>query len=62
LLWTYLADPGARVMAGDTVAFIESVRMEIAVTAPISGRLRGVTTSPGRIVRPGDILAVMETE
>jgi urea carboxylase len=61
-LWKYLAEPGARVTAGDTLAIIESMKMEIAVTAPASGRLRSLTTSPGRTVRAGEILAVMETE
>jgi urea carboxylase len=61
-LWKFLAEPGARVTAGDTVAIIESMKMEIAVAAPISGRLRSVNTSPGRTVRAGEILAVMESE
>ncbi|MFN5996396.1 MAG: urea carboxylase [Paracoccaceae bacterium] len=61
-LWKFLAEPGARVMAGDTVAIIESMKMEIAVTAPASGRLRSMNTSPGRTVRAGEILAVMESE
>jgi urea carboxylase len=61
-LWKFLAEPGARLMAGDTVAIIESMKMEIAVMAPISGRLRSMATSPGRTVRAGEILAVMENE
>ena len=61
-LWKFLAEPGARVTAGDTLAIIESMKMEIAVTAPASGRLRSLTTSPGRTVRAGEILAVMETD
>lgn len=61
-LWKFLAEAGSRLAAGDTVAIIESMKMEIAVTAPISGRLRFVNTSPGRTVRAGEILAVMESE
>jgi urea carboxylase len=61
-LWKFLAEPGARVTAGDTLAIVESMKMEIAVTAPASGRLRSLATSPGRTVRAGEILAVMETE
>jgi urea carboxylase len=61
-LWKFPTAPGARVMAGDTVAIIESTKMEIAVTTPISGRLRSVNTSPGRTVRAGEILALMESE
>jgi urea carboxylase len=61
-MWKFLAEPGARVSAGDTVAIIESMKMEIAVIAPVSGRLRSVNSSPGRTVRAGEILAVMESE
>ena len=61
-LWKFLAEPCARVMAGNTVAIIESMKMEIAVTAPISGRLRNVNISPGRTVRASEVLAVMERE
>jgi urea carboxylase len=61
-LWKFLAEPGARVMAGDTVAIIESMKMEIAVTAPVSGMVRSLNTSSGRTVRAGEILAVMESE
>jgi len=61
-VWKFLAEPGARVSAGDTVAIIESMKMEIAVVAPVSGRLRSVNSSPGRTVRAGEILAVMESE
>ena len=61
-LWKFLVEPGARILAGDTVAIIESMKMEIAVAAPASGRLRSVNTSPGRTVRAGEILAVMESE
>ncbi len=61
-LWKYLAEPGSRIAAGDTVAIIESMKMEIAVTAPASGRLHSLSTVPGRTVRAGEILAVMESE
>ena len=60
-LWKFTAAPGARLLAGDTVAIIESMKMEIAVVAPVAGRLRGVIGSPGRTVRAGEILAVMES-
>jgi urea carboxylase len=61
-LWKFLAEPGARVTAGDTVAIIESMKMEIAVMAPVSGVLRSVNSTPGRTVRAGELLAVMESE
>jgi len=59
-LWKYLAEPGARVAAGDVVAIVESMKMEIAVIAPVAGRLHSVTASPGRVVRAGETLAVID--
>jgi len=59
-LWKYLAEPGARIAAGDVVAIVESMKMEIAVTAPVAGRLHSTTASPGRVVRAGEVLAVIE--
>lgn len=61
-LWKFLVDPGARVAAGDRIAIVESMKMEIAVEAPAPGRVRTLITRPGRTVRAGEVLAVMETE
>ncbi len=61
-VWKYLVAPGDRVAAGDLIAIVESMKMEIAVHSPIAGRLHEVRAAPGRTVRAGDFLAVMETE
>jgi urea carboxylase len=55
-----LVEEGAEVGAGDTVAIIESMKMEIAVTAHAPGRVRSVLAAPGRAVRGGDVIAVVE--
>ncbi|PYF12955.1 urea carboxylase precursor [Rhodobacter viridis] len=59
-LWKYLVAPGARVAAGEAVAIIESMKMEITVTSPTAGKLAELRTAPGRTVRAGDVLAVLE--
>ncbi len=59
-VWKFLVDPGAMVAAGDCIAIVESMKMEIAVNAPRAGRLRDVRAVPGRTVRAGDVLAVMD--
>ncbi len=61
-LWKFTAAPGSKVAAGDTVAILESMKMEIAVVSPVSGRLRDLRAAPGQMVRAGDILAVMEID
>jgi len=59
-VWKVLAEPGAQVKAGDTLAIIESMKMEIAISAHADGRVREVRASPGRSVRAGDVLVVLE--
>jgi urea carboxylase len=59
-IWKILVADGARVAAGDTVAIIESMKMEIAVTAHAAGRVRDVRAAPGRNVRTGDVIIVLE--
>ena len=61
-LWKLLAGPGTRVAAGDQIAIVESMKMEIVVQAPLAGRLVEHRATPGRTVRAGEILAVMETD
>ena len=58
----FLAGPGTRVPAGDQIAIVESMKMEIVVQAPLAGRLVEHRATPGRTVRAGEILAVMETD
>lgn len=60
-VWKVLVEEGASVAAGETIAIIESMKMEIAVTAHAPGRIRTVKAAPGRTVRGGDIIAVVET-
>jgi urea carboxylase len=59
-VWKVLVEEGATVVAGETVAIIESMKMEIAVTAHAAGRVRTVRAAPGRAVRGGDVIAVVE--
>ena len=59
-VWKMLVEPGAMVAAGDAVAIIESMKMEIRITAHAPGRVREIRAAPGRIVRTGDVLAVIE--
>ncbi|WP_087000683.1 urea carboxylase [Rhizobium sullae] len=59
-IWKLLVEPGASVTAGDTVAIIESMKMEINVTAHANGRVRDLRAGPGRNVKAGDIIVVLE--
>jgi urea carboxylase len=59
-VWKVVKTVGDAVAAGETVAILESMKMEIAVTAPIAGRLREIRAQPGRTLRGGDLVAVIE--
>lgn len=59
-IWKLLVEPGASVAAGDTLAIIESMKMEINVTAHAAGRVRDLRAGPGRNVKAGDIIVVLE--
>jgi urea carboxylase len=59
-VWKVVVEEGASVAAGETVAIIESMKMEISVTAPAAGRVRAIRAAPGRAVRGGDVIAIVE--
>jgi urea carboxylase len=59
-IWKVLVEPGERVAEGDTLAIIESMKMEIAITAHAPGRVRELRAGPGRNVKAGDTILVLE--
>ena len=54
-----LVEPGSEVSAGETLIIVESMKMEIAVTAPSSGLVREVRCAEGRSVQLGQALVIM---
>jgi biotin carboxyl carrier protein len=50
---------GAAVQPGDTVALLESMKMEIPVIAEQSGVVVEVKIAPGDVVQEGDVLLVL---
>ncbi|MGW1428485.1 ATP-binding protein [Streptomyces sp. NPDC002431] len=51
--------PGARVEAGQTLIWLEAMKMEHRVLAPASGTLAALHATPGRQVEVGTLLAVV---
>ncbi|WP_345266496.1 biotin/lipoyl-binding carrier protein [Nocardioides nanhaiensis] len=47
---------GAAVAVGDTVALLESMKMEIPVIAEHPGTVRSLGVAPGDVVQEGDLL------
>jgi urea carboxylase len=59
-VWRLLVEEGQSVQAGDTLAIIESMKMEITVTAHAPGKVRDLRAGPGRNVKAGDVLVILE--
>ena len=59
-LWQVTAQEGQQVAAGDTLVILESMKMEIPVTAPVAGIVRNVGVKPGSAVRAGQRVLVLE--
>lgn len=54
------AGPGAQVKEGDAIITIESMKMEMAVESPKTGRVAEVRVETGQFVNEGDIVALVE--
>ncbi|MGV1964405.1 acetyl-CoA carboxylase biotin carboxyl carrier protein subunit [Agrobacterium vitis] len=59
-LWKLLVEEGQSVAAGETIAIIESMKMEITVTAHAPGILRELRAAPGKTIKAGDVIAVLQ--
>ena len=51
-----------RVRAGDVVATMESMKMEMRINADHDGVVRSLSVQPGQMVERGLVVAVVESE
>jgi acetyl-CoA carboxylase biotin carboxyl carrier protein len=51
---------GQKVAAGDELALLESMKMEIPVLAEHAGTVTDVRVQPGDVVQEGDVLVVLD--
>jgi acetyl-CoA carboxylase biotin carboxyl carrier protein len=54
-----LVQPGASVAADDDLLVIESMKMQIPITAPVSGTVEAVHVTVGATVRENDLLVTL---
>jgi acetyl-CoA carboxylase biotin carboxyl carrier protein len=59
-VWKIEVEVGERVQEGDTVAILESMKMEMPVEAEDSGVVKEILVEEGQSVSEGDTLVVLE--
>jgi acetyl-CoA carboxylase biotin carboxyl carrier protein len=59
-VWKIVVAVGDRVSDGDTVAILESMKMEIPVEAEDDGTVKEIRCEEGQSVSEGDVLVVLE--
>jgi acetyl-CoA carboxylase biotin carboxyl carrier protein len=59
-VWKIEVEVGDRVEEGDTVAILESMKMEMPVEAEDSGVVTEIAVDEGQSVSEGDTLVVLE--
>ncbi len=60
-VWKILVEPGATVAQGQVVIVIETMKMEMEITAPLAGRVREILCRTGHVVQLGQRLAVLQS-
>src|SRR3954453_3148243 len=59
-VWQVPAEEGQMIAEGDTIAILESMKMEIPVEAPVSGTITEIRVKPEDQVNEGDIIALID--
>jgi urea carboxylase len=59
-VWQVDIELGSKVAQGDRLIILESMKMEIAIAAPVSGTVIEVFCSPGQMVTAGQMLIVIQ--
>ena len=59
-LWKIVVEVGQTVEEDDTLMILESMKMEIPITTPISGTVKAILVAEGEVVQEGQTVAVVE--
>ena len=59
-LWKIVVGEGQQVGADETLMILESMKMEIPVTTPVSGTIREILVKEGEVVQEGQTVAIVE--
>jgi urea carboxylase len=61
-IWKIASAPGQHVKAGDTLVLVESMKMELPVTAPVDGSVVQLRCTEGRAVLVAQTLVIMRPD
>jgi acetyl-CoA carboxylase biotin carboxyl carrier protein len=61
-IWQIVVAAGDEVAKDDAILIIESMKMEIPLTAPRAGRVKALHVQAGQVVAEDDVVALIETE
>ncbi len=59
-LWKIVTEVGQTVEEDDTLMILESMKMEIPITSPITGTITQILVTEGEVVQEGQTVAVVE--
>jgi urea carboxylase len=59
-VWQVRTEVGAGVAEGDELVILESMKMEIPVTAPVAGTVSELRVAAEDTVQEGDVVAVID--
>ena len=59
-MWEVRAKPGDRVVAGDRLVILETMKMETPIVAPEAGRVVAVKAERGNLVTAGQIVVALQ--
>ncbi|MBJ7596354.1 MAG: biotin/lipoyl-binding carrier protein [Candidatus Dormibacteraeota bacterium] len=59
-LWKIVTEVGQEVEEDDTLMILESMKMEIPITSPITGTVTAILVKEGDVVQEGQTVAVVE--
>ena len=59
-VWQVRTEVGATVAEGDELVILESMKMEIPVTAPSDGTVVEIRVAPDDNVQEGDVIIVLD--
>lgn len=59
-MWKIVVAEGDRVEAGQDIAILESMKMEIPVSTEDAGTIKEIKVNEGDFINEGDVIAIIE--